>query len=260
MTNPHILHTNKIEAAASISVTSEAAGFEKEKAYDHRTSTFWKASAAGTVYYTVDMGASVAVTSWACYAQDLYSNNYSIKFQYSSDNFSADINDFGLAISPTDNAPIMKTGVLVNARYFRWEITPTSSPIGSAPSIGVLWFGEYLTANTGLAIGSEPLYSAQRFFPVDSTTQDGEFVGRTVKEKPLKSVLRFVSANTEAYSRGDYVTMLREIEKHPFFIITDPTDYPDEVYFCWTDQRITRPQYITNDRLSIDIPIFAKVS
>ncbi|MES0444988.1 MAG: hypothetical protein ABUJ92_00445, partial [Desulfobacterales bacterium] len=95
-TNPLILHTNKIESASSITVTSEAAGFEKEKAYDHRTSTSWKAAATGTVYYTVDMGTSVDVSAWACYAKGDYA---SIKPQYSNDNFAADINDLDVTVS-----------------------------------------------------------------------------------------------------------------------------------------------------------------
>lgn len=435
MTNPYILHTNKVESATTITVTSEATGFEKEKAYDHRTSTSWKADAAGTVYFTVDMGSPVAVDSWACYGQDLFNNSGEIKLQYSSDNFSVNIQDFddinyltyseqfdhanwitaqsisanainspigdltsdkliedtnpgnhtisqtlsnkpagninlsiyvkagerthiqvqlegitegvlaktifdissgtivsttsGTAISPedvgdgwyrisvngvstveqaftavfflhngtqtsytgdgssglylwgaqfqlssnigeykktesvsstgvipVDSKPIMKTGPSESARYWRWEISST----GSASNIGILWFGEYLITNTGLAIGPEPLYAAQRFHPVDSVTQDGEFVGRTTKEKPLKGVLRFVPFQSEAYIRGDYTTMLRAIEQHPFFVIPDPSDYPAEVCYCWTDKTIPKPRYTLTDRIGADIPIFAKVS
>lgn len=256
MTNPLILHTNKIEAATSITVTSEATGFEKEKAYDHRTSTYWKADAAGTVYFTVDMSTAVDVTAWACYGQDLFNNSGTIKLQWSTDNFVASINDYGIAVTPTDNTPIMKTGASQSARYWRWEISST----GSASNIGILWFGEYLITNTGLAIGPEPLYAAQRFHPVDSVTQDGEFVGRTTKEKPLKGVLRFVPFQSEAYIRGDYTTMLRAIEQHPFFVIPDPSDYTAEVYYCWTDKTIPKPRYTLTDRIGADIPIFAKVS
>lgn len=256
MTNPQILHTNKVESAISITVTSEASGFEKEKAYDYRTTTFWQASAAGTVYFTVDMGSAVNVTAWGCYGQDLFDNSGTIKFQYSSDNFSADTNDFGTVVTPTDNTPIMKTRSVINTRYLRWEVDST----GAASFIAALWFGEYLTTNQGLAVGPEPFYAAQRFHPVDSVTQDGEFVGRTIKEKPLKGKLSFVPYHTEAYIRGDWVTMLRAIEQHPFFVIPDPNDYPAEVYYCWTDKTIPKPKYTLTDRIRADIPIFAKVS
>ncbi len=255
MTNPYILHTNKVESASSISVTSEATGFEKEKAYDHRTSTFWKASAAGTVYFTVDMGSAVSVTAWGCYAQNLIDNSGTIKFQYSSDNFSGDINDYGSIVTPTDNTPIMKTGSQ-SARYLRWEVDST----GSASSLGVLWFGEYIETNQGLAVGFEPLHQAQRFFPVDSITQDGAFVARTLKEKPIKGTLKFVPVQTEAYIRGDYKTMLRAIEVHPFFVIPQVDNYPSEVYYCWTDKMIPKARYTSSMYMSGDIPIFAKVS
>lgn len=257
--NPYILHSNKIESASSITVTSEASGFEKEKAYDHRTSTFWKCSSGGGyVYFTVDMGSSVAVTAWACYAQDLFNDPGSIKLQYSSDNFAADTNDYGTNVVPADNTPIMKTGASQSARYWRWEIY--NDGVSFNYNIGVLWLGEYLETNQGLSVGFEPLNTAQRFHPVDSVTQDGEFVGRTVKEKPIKGKLNFVPVQTPAYIRGDWVTMLRAIELHPFFVIPLPDSYPSEVYYCWTDKKIANPSYTSSMYMGSEIPIFAKVS
>jgi len=254
--NPYILHTNKIESASAITVTSEATGFEKEKAYDHRTSTFWQYPGGITSYYTVDMGSSIAVTAWACYAQDLYKSSETIKLQYSSDNFSADINDYGTIVTPTDSTPIMKTGASQSARYWRWEFLA----LGSGSNIGLLWLGEYLETNQGLSVGFEPLNTAQRFHPVDSVSQDGEFVGRTVKEKPIKGMLNFVPVQTPAYIRGDWVTMLRAIELHPFFVIPLPDSYASEVYYCWTDKKIANPRYTSSLFMGADIPIFAKVS
>ena len=64
MTNPVILYNSLIPSATTITVTSEAAGFAKENAYDWLTFDYWKPSAAGTVYYTMDFGAAVAVDGW----------------------------------------------------------------------------------------------------------------------------------------------------------------------------------------------------
>ncbi|MES0444900.1 MAG: hypothetical protein ABUJ92_00005, partial [Desulfobacterales bacterium] len=151
---------------------------------------------------------------------------------------------------------LMRTVAPVTSRYFRFKIVNEVSAI----NISVLWLGEHIITNSGLAIGSEPLYAAQRFHPVDSVTQDGEFVGRSIKERPIKGIIKFVPVQTEAYIRGEYMTMLRAIEQHPFFVIPYPNSYPMEVYYCWTNTMIPKARYTQSLYLGADIPIFAKVS
>jgi len=256
MSNPFFLHTNLMLAASSITVTSAATGFEKEKCYDNRTGTSWKANAAGTVYVTVDMGTAVSVNAWGMYAQNLFENSGTIKFQYSTDNFGADINDFGSLVTPTDNRPVMKTGATVSKRYFRWEISST----GLASAIGALSFGTYLEFERGLNIGFEPLALAQQYVPYDSETDAGEFVGRSLKKKPIKGKLSFEPTLTESFMRSDWLTLLRAIEQYPFFVIPQPTDYPNEVYFARTAGPVPNPSYSYSQYLKGEIPLVARVS
>jgi len=256
MSNPFFLHTNLMLSASSITVTSAATGFEKEKCYDSRTGTFWKASAAGTVYVTVDMGTAVNVSAWGMYAQDLYNHSGTIKFQYSTDNFGADINDFGSLVTPTDNTPVMKTGAMVNKRYVRWEISST----GAASAIGVLSFGTYLEFERGLNIGFEPLALAQQYTSFDSETDAGEFVGRSLKKKPIKGKLEFEPVLTESFMRGNWLALLRAIEQYPFFVVPQPTNYPNEVYFARTAGPVPNPSYAHAQHLKGGIPLVARVS
>lgn len=257
MTNPLILHTNLMQSASSITVTSEATGYEKEKCYDWRTTTFWKATSAGTVYVTVDMGSAVDVDAWGCYAQNLVDNSGTIRFQYSATGaWAGEEVNFGSLKTPTDNTPIMETGTSINMRYFRWVIVST----GAASAIGVLALGEYLETEQGLNIGFEPLSLAQQYETIDSESVEGEFNGRTLKKKPIKGSLQFNEAHTESFMRGDWLTLLRAIEQHPFFVVPLPDSYPNEVYYAKTNGRIQNPRHAHAKHLAMNIPISARVS
>ena len=148
----YIGYKNLFDTASSVAVTSEASGFEKENAYDWLTYDWWKAAAAGVVYITLDMGSAVSADYWALASHDLPDNSGTIKAQYSSDNFAADINDFDTVQTPSDNAPIFRKVTSRSARYFRFEINST----GAASLIGQLCIGEVLTLPSGIPIGFTP--------------------------------------------------------------------------------------------------------
>lgn len=88
-------YENLIETASTVTVTSEAAGYEKANAYDWLENDYWQGTAAGTRYYTVDLGSAKTVDYWACHAHDLSNNAGLVRVQYSSDNFAADVNEYG---------------------------------------------------------------------------------------------------------------------------------------------------------------------
>lgn len=235
-----ILYDNVLPTASAISVTSEATGYAKENAYDWLTWDFWKPTAAGTVYYTVDLGAAQLLNAWGLYAHDLGANGASIKLQYSSDNFAADINDVGIAVSPTGTEPVLKTFTAINARYWRWEIASASV----ASKIGVLMLGSYLQPPAPLEVGHEPDSMASQYEPMVNLSQESAILGASLYKKPFPGKLD-ISLLTPDWIRNYWYPFLQHVEQSPkgFLYLPQSVNYPSEVSYCILDKAYPTPKY-----------------
>lgn len=247
MATPSIGYTNLIEGA-TVTVTSAATGYPKESAYSWLTFDGWKAAAAGTVYFTVDLGSAQSVDYWAAFAHDLADNSGTIKLQYSSDNFSADINDVGALVTPTDSGVIFRAFTAISARYWRFEITST----GAASFIGCLALGPRMDIPEGMAIGFVP---PNMSFDDDVTNQrsnGGAFLGRSVRRYGAETEMRFELV-TPAWVRSAWLPFLEHARVKPFFMSWDRENYPAEAAYCWTDRQIDAPAYTHTNYMGVSL-------
>ena len=72
-------YANLLETASSITVTSEATGFEKENAYNWNTFDYWKGTSTATQDYDIDMGSAQLATYAAIFAHDLHTQGATIE-------------------------------------------------------------------------------------------------------------------------------------------------------------------------------------
>lgn len=247
---PVIAYDNKL-VDATLSVTSEASGYPKENAVDGLTWDWWKPTAAGTVYFTADMGAAIACDVWSCFAHNLASVAGSIQLQYSSDNFAADINNAGAAVSPSDTAVIFRTFASVSARYWRFEIITTGQPA----AIGALFLGPGLTLPEGMPIGFVPPTLSFEDDITNQRTHGGAFLGRSVLRRGAAGELSIIDADP-AWMRATWAPFLAHAQTKTFFLSWDPDNYPAEAAFCWTSRAVdgvayTKPLYMSH-RLSYE--------
>lgn len=247
MAKPKICYQNLLESASSITVTDEASGFEKELAYNWATYDGWKPSSAGTVYYTVDLGSAMSVDYWAAAAHTLGTNGGSIKLQYSSDNFSADTNDFATAVSPSNDEVMFQTvSTAISARYWRWEITSTP-----ASFFGVLSLGESFEMVRAVRQGFRLPKEARNNRIMNYRAEGGAFLGRSVIHEGIKSMYD-VTFQTLNFVRGDWSTFLDHAELKPFFFSWNP-DYTDDTVYVWMDGDPDGPSYDTTKTLRASI-------
>ena len=237
MAKPKIGYENLLELTTStITVTDEASGFNKELAYNWKTFDGWKATSSGTVYYTVDLGSAMSVDYWACVKHTLADTSGSIKLQYSSDNFSGDINDFATAVSPTDETVMFQTvSTAVSARYWRWEITSTP-----AAFFGVLSLGQSLEMVRAVKAGFMLPHEARMNKILDQKSEGGAFLGRSVINKGVGSMIKFDMLPL-SFGRVDWSAFLDHAILKPFFFSWNP-DYPDAIY-AWMDGNPTPTTY-----------------
>lgn len=232
---------NNILETGTVTVTSEASGFEKENAYDWNSYDYWKAAASGTVYLTVDMGTSTTVDYWALAFHDLHDNAGTIKPQYSSGATSPfSWSDLDTVQTPTDGKTIFRPVTEVSARYYRFEISSTGSPL-TASAIGMLSLGQSLTLQRGMqAPFVTPIYGRDKEI-LNSITKGGQFVGRTVQSSGQKFDIK-QKAVTEAWIESNWEGLINHIEVKPFFFLWDQENHPTEAVYAWMN-KIKYPNY-----------------
>jgi hypothetical protein len=239
VSTPIILYSNEILNASSISVTSEAAGYAKENAYDWLTWDYWKPTAAGTVYYTVDMGSATSIDTWGAYAHDLGDNSATIQLQYSTDNFSADINNFGSAISPTAGEPVLQTGTSQSKRYWRFKIVSSTT----ASRIGGLILGAKLSMEEGLRPGYEPDSNRARYEYMTNMSEAGTRLGGSKRKIAIEGFMYF-DLLTRAWVESNWEPFVRHFETGKGWLYCPDIDnYPNEVSYCWYDKGYKGPTY-----------------
>lgn len=240
MSNPVILYNNLLKVAASITVTSEATGYEKERAYDDLTWDYWKPSAAGTVYYTVDLGSVMTIDAWGVFAHDLGSNGGNITLQQSATGaWSGEETDVGSAVSPAGTEPILKLPASFDARYLRWKIVSASA----ASKIGGLILGQKLSVESDLNPGYAPDSMAPRYEPRINLSDDASFLGVSVRRVPSKGRMSWDLLDPD-WARNYWVPFLRHVELGGGFLYLPLPDlYPDEVVYAKADKNIPSPEY-----------------
>ena len=232
---------NNILETGTVTVTSEATGFPKENAYDWLSWDYWKATAAGTVYITVDMGSNTTVDYWALAFHDLADHSGTIKPQYSTDNFSADTNDLDTVQTPTDNQMIFRPVTSVNVRYYRFEISSTTL----ASAIGALSLGQALTLERGMRGFMTPYHGRNKKI-LNSIGETGNPLGSTVYALGQKFTIDQMNVST-TWIDANWEALINHIEIKRFFFMHDYENAPTEVAFCWAD-KIKHPKY-NNDNL-----------
>jgi len=240
MANPKLAYTNFFELG-TVSATSETTGFEKENAYDGLTFDWWLPTAGSTNYLTVDNGSALSADYWFIYQHNLHENGGSVKLQYSTDNFSSSIVDVGTAVTPTDASPIFREFASISARYWRFEIITTSSPIASS-YIGVAMIGPALELENTLPVdASNFLYYARDNVYINNVAERGATLGRSLIRKGLKGTinLRFI---TPSWFRSNWDNFMDHAEQKPFVFSSDPTNYPDESVLCYLEGKQTQPR------------------
>lgn len=237
MSNPVLAYTNLLESASSVAASSEAVGFDVENAFDWLTFDFWKPTGSTSETLTADMGSAAAADYWAVYAHDAHTQGATLQLRGSTDNFSA--SDVLVdSVAPASGAPIVRTFTSVSYRYWRLVIVGGSA----ASSIGVFSFGPRLDMPDGMQIGFTPPTMSYNDEVLNSESQGGAFLGRSIVRQGAEGRMQF-ELMTPAWVRSDWLPFLEHARIKPFFLSWDPTNYPAEAAYCWTDKQITPPQY-----------------
>jgi hypothetical protein len=240
MARPKIGYENFF-TTGTVTVTDEAAGYEKEHAYNWNTYDFWKAAGGGVKYITVDLGAADIADYAAIAAHTLGTNGGTVQCQ-SSTNGSSWTNR-GSAVSPSTNSPIFITFTAVSARYWRLQLTSTPASVIGVASIGQA-FELTRAASSGFVLPRE----ARQNKIINNVSEGGAFLGKSIIAQGFSANYTF-GIQTLAFVRGDWSTFIDHAVTKPFFFSWNP-DYDDGVY-AWIEGDPTPPSYDRVNTLSV---------
>lgn len=225
MTFPTFGYDNLFEQG-TLTASTEATGFEKERAIDGFTYDSWKPSSAGTSYLTVDLGSSFSADYWAVFTRDVGTNSGSVKPQYSSDNFVGDTNDFDTAWSPADGEAIKFSVVTQqSARY--WRIELISTPASNIIAIAI---GTALTFERDVQVGFMVPTLATQNENRWNVSQNGQILGESLQRNGIELTATF-DALTPAWVRTNWPDLIAALETKAVFFSWRPNTYASEAAF-----------------------------
>lgn len=254
MTSTAILCYNNLltsPLATSITASTQATGYSKESAYDWLTTTYWSPTANGVQTLTAVYSAAVTADYFALYRHNLGAVGASMKLQYSTDS-GATWNDAFTAVTPGDNAIVLKTFAAITADHWRIRFDLGSSSV--TLFVGIVAFGPKLTTQYGMPAGFVVPRHSRNTKILNNKTEGGQFAGRSIVAHGAKSTIT-IKAATQDWVRTYWEPFIRHAELKPFFFSRNQTDYPDDAVYCWADGDI--PEYAIGEdrRQQLSLPV-----
>lgn len=246
MSSARIGYDNLLEQAVIVVASSENSDFPVQNTYDWLTSDYFKPALSGTVNITATLASPKTADYFAFFGHDLYNHGGTIKLQWW--NGSAYVDCFA-AVTPTDNTPQFITFTAQTATIWRVVITCTS-----VFSLAVLSFGAQLTLERGMYLNWTPPPLGRATELVNSISDGGAFLGRSIIAKGVKTTLELQYAS-DAWVRTYWPAFVRHAEQKPFFFVPDAVGQPLEVVYCWAEDDIPAPKHTHYGFMGVSIPI-----
>jgi len=232
-------YNNLVKASASvITVTSEAAGFEKENALTWRTSSWWQAAAAGTVYFNIDLGSAIAVNCWGVAGHDLTDNAGTIQVQYSATGaFAGEESDFDTVQTPSENETIFRSATQFTRQYWRFKIAST----GAASFIANLFLGAALTLESGMPAGFSPANFNRDRKIFNNKSNGGAHLGSILRHKGAEVMITQKNVS-RTWMDANWSALADHAELYNFYFLWDDVNHLTEAAYCKAN-KITYPDY-----------------
>lgn len=230
----------------TVTASSENPAYPVENCFDWLTSDYFRPASGGTVNIDLTLENAAAANYLAFYQQDLHALGGTIKLQFWNGTAYVDATP---AVPPADNAPRMLFFDSVTASQWRVVIT-----CASVFNIGVIAFGTYLPLEYGMYTGWTPPRLGRANELINSVSDAGAFLGRSVISKGISTTLELQYAS-DAWVRASWLPFMIHAELKPFFWAPNVRDYPTESAFCWVEGEITPPRHTHYGRMGASIKL-----
>lgn len=231
----NFFYEHKLDAGVPLVATSTASGYDVANLIDMLEGTFWKATGSGTQYITFDYGTGnfTDVDYLAIGAgHNLADIGAEIDLEYSNDNFSSDINQFGTSFAPTTNKSLAKVYTSQNTRYSRLKLFNMSA----APQMSLAIWGESTELDFA-SVSYDP--HRQNAKTKVSVTQGGYVAGIHTQYIERRMTIKIKDADAALYAKVD--AWWEDSGRKNFFVAPEITESPNDVYLMRPDMAYNNP-------------------
>ena len=245
-----IIGYDNVLETATLTVSSEATGYDGENVADWFTWDYWKPAATGTSYITAVLPTASKVDYFAVFGHDLSETGSTIQLQYSA-NSGSTWYDLTAPLEAEDSQVIFKTLSEVSATHYRIALAcPTS-----VASIAVIAFGERLELPKSAPLNVTPApYSFGNTY-LSSKSDTGRLLGRTLLRKESEVSIEAKLVEPE-WVRDNWLPFIAHAEAKAFFYSWNYEDYPEDSAYCYIDKKADPVKY--RDGIWNDIKLIAK--
>jgi len=253
----YIGHDNLfLRSDAVVTGSVEDAGFPATNAT--RWPTYgggWQATPGGDLTLTVRLlDAAVNANSYGLYKHNLSDLGVTVKLQYSSDG-SAWTDFTGSEFVPATNDVIYRIDdTPISAAH--WRIHMTGLTAGEVVKIGHAFIGESLRLFSPPADGWAPPLLAKNDDYINSRSDGGEFLGRSLIRKGNKTMFSIPHV-AESWVRANWEPLLVAVQEHPFYHAWDSANFPEEVAYCYTEKTVKPVRYESSKFFMLNLSFIA---
>lgn len=237
-------------SGVTVATSSDQTGFEKENAYDWKSYTWWKPSAAGANWLRASFGAAKSADYMAISGHNIGTLGATVKCQYST-NGGSTWNDIGGTIAPADDNVIFV--VFDSTSAADWRIYTDS-----ACTIGVVSIGETTELPVGMGVGFNIPTMAQNDKFNTSVSEGGEHIGNSLRRQNLSFTIS-LNLVDPAWIRSTWQDFIDHARLYPFFFSWDSENHSDEAVYCWVNKAIAKPSYISPVRGKVSLNVEGRV-
>lgn len=235
MATQYIGYDNVLEDA-TLTVTSEATGYEGANIADWLTYDWWKPASTGVHYITAVLDSARTVDYFAVYGHDLAETGSTIMLQYSP-NSGGMWNSLTVPLSSSKGRVIFKKFTAVSSTHYRVVLScPTS-----IASVAVVSFGEALELPKSAPLNfTPPTHSFKDSF-LTSKSDGNRLLGQTRMRREAEITI-MCDLVDPSWVRSYWIPFV-DRDRLVFFYSWNYENFPDEAAFCYMNGEVDAIPY-----------------
>ena len=241
--HPRVLW-NSVSRRGTVTVSSEADGYDGTNAATATTADRWKPTSLVATWDLVfddfeDVNA-VAIAS-----HTIGSNDCGVRIDQWD---GADWVAIMTVKFPEDDGPVVFLFEELNLDRIRVRISGSD-----APEIGVIHVSKAIELPQKVYMGAQtPVDLALVTKFENNRTSNGQYLGRSIVSAKNENTFT-VEHLTETWVRDNLFPFIKDAREYPYFLLERPEDYPDAVSYRWRDDDITPQRMGMKSYMQVDL-------
>lgn len=242
---------------ATLTATSEQAGYSVQNAFDWYTTSYWSpVPAVGIHSFTATFTSPVTADYLAIYKHNLGDVGGTFYLEYSLDGGVTWLLANTTVTSATNNELKINLFNAVTATHWRVVFNLSSA---NPFYVGVVMFGQKLPLYRGMVGGFVVPRHGRKNEIINQKTEGGQFVGRAKISQGARSNINFKTV-PQAWVRDYWEAFVLHAEMLPFLFSWNHEFYPQDACYCVSDGEIP-PLAINENRFhDISLPVMCLLS